>query len=319
MKSKYSIFFILGLLSLNGCGNNSNVESSYAVPDVYALHNLNIISPPQEELLNEFYISSMDFHPESNLIYWVSSLKNQLGTLDPQTKETKVLLEDLKSPIKIVAKKDRVFFTEFGTTKKEYQDGRLSYLDIKTNTLHHFMENLNAPQGLFLTEENILYWSEIGKSGTSLPGEDRFCRALLQENFKVNQEKIECRKGLTSVMDIVVNQEGKIYMTIMGPLTPGNGGQMQMIESFDDPGISVPLSDISSPGEMRINGEGLIYFTGYGTLENDFAAIMKYNPKTHKLKVIKNGVYANGLCLGSEGSIFYSTGRTEHNVYRMQL
>lgn len=236
-------------------------------------------------------------------LYWVDYFSGKLGTYDLASKRITVLLTGLKHPAKIKVFGNRAYFIEAGTDKQKYRDGTLSYLDTGSKEVHLLLGNLTYPNGLHVSSHlsslGDVYFTEGGNS-TAWGGVNQLC--VLRKSM---QQKTIIAKDIPGIGGVVVHTGGAVFVGIMGPFSPGDGGQL--LEVY--PSKEIVLKGLPSPNDFDVDVDGQIYSAGFGGKNSEFGGITMISVKdpSYSSYIAKRGVFVWSLAVDKNGDIYYST------------
>lgn len=235
--------------------------------------------------------SGIDVDNQGN-IYWVESFSGNLGTFDVARKSLTVLVSDLNGPEKIRISGNRAYFIETGTEEKRYKDGSLSFLDLSSNRVHKLLDNLNYPNGLWVTLLNDVYFTEAGGGSTSFGGVNQL--SVLRSG---STKQVVITDQLRSPTCVASNTTGLIYVGDMGESSPGDTGFLELIlwDYENSAKVKVKAKNIivdklSTPQDMALDRYGNIYLAGFGKSGNFNGVTLIPSTSPHKAVPLKMGV-----------------------------
>ena len=247
----------------------------------------------------------------------MESFSGNLGTFDVERKALTVLVSGLNGPDKIRISGNRAYFIETGTAEKRYKDGSLSFLDLSSNRVHTLLDNLNYPNGLWVTPLNDVYFTEAGGSSTSFGGVNQL--SVLRSG---STKQVVVTDDLRSPTCVASNTMGFIYVGHMGESSPGETGFLEMILWDYEKSAKVKVrakniivDKLSTPQDMALDRYGNIYLAGFGKESGNFNGVTLIPSNSpYKATPLKTGVHVSCLAVANNGDIFYSTGRTDNSL-----
>lgn len=246
-------------------------------------------------------------------VYGTDYVEDTLVKYDSKTKQTSKVLQNLQKPLKIAIRDNLIYFTESGTENKKYKDGRLSVYNPNSGRVQVLLENLDYPNGLYVTPGGDIYYTEAGASSTSFGGVDRL--SVLRKGMS---KPTVISDAIDSPTDVVVDAIGNIFVSKMGRTSPGDTGELWKLAP-DGSSPQLLLKGLASPDDLDIDKEGNIYIAGLGEEKGNFTAVaLVPNKQPYEAIALKEGLFAFSVAVADSGDVYYSTGRTLDSVRILQ-
>lgn len=240
-------------------------------------------------------------------VYYASYFNNKIGTLNPETGETKTLANNLNQPHDLFVDNDAIWFIEAGTEEHQYKDGTLSLLDLKTNTTEKVLESLQYPCSICLHGQDV-YVLEAAGSSTPFGGNNR----LIAYN-KDTRKMREVLPRLKAPTSCVLNRKGDIFIGRFSNPSPGDNGSLICYENGSGT-HEIILDGLPSVKGLAVDIDDNIYLAGMGDDAGDKIAIGFIPAGEKKFCALHLGHQANALALSPEGDILFSTDRGYDSV-----
>ncbi|MHC4505271.1 MAG: ankyrin repeat domain-containing protein, partial [Planctomycetota bacterium] len=236
---------------------------------------------------------------EAGTLYWVEAVAGELGTFDPATGELKVILRELDVPVGIDVAGRAVYFTEVGTEKKRFKDGRISRLDPVSGEVSVLLAGVEHVKWVCASPGGDVYFMQFSGRGS---------RHAIWQLCALDAgagEKTVLAEGAGSYGCLALDRMGRIVVASGGSASADVTGSL-LRYSPDGKSRETLIEFPSIPLSMAVDGDGNAYMAMVGADRISFGIFFVASRPPREVVTLRERVLARCVAVADGGKLYYS-------------